>query len=526
MNDTTVLPSASDAGQAPVINVIEPDLPAAVDSVVGAAPDTGRLDQAAGDAVAARRRREFDAARARLREQAIHGDRRLSQHDEHPTTTPSGERRDADAQPNPDMPREAVLRRAPLGDPPERVRKRYLRSGNQYFLKEAPYQLAFEDIGPYLVTEHNRPDVVESMVDIVRAKAWERIRVSGHEAFRREAWLQATLLGIEVSGYQPKAADLARIAEGRRERMTNRIDAGEPASSATGGAREADVVREGLPLNAVPPAREDAASRHEPPGSAPAQPQKSAPASMPRRTALPTELDEPERQHYAGELMEHGGAPYQHNPARSDSYYVVYRDQAGADHVVWGVDLERAVVESGATPGQQVTLENLGKRHVTVTVPVVDAAGQVISEEEKDVYRNTWAVDIVGRERTRLVERAQSPPEHDPRAGQTQVGPEIVRADRRSATPQAVPEDRAMQLAVIVAAMREQGFSERSIVRVQQRAERMLDAFHAEGIPIPVPRVFDPKAPSARSRRVRPAAEQVLDREVERAPSEPSPPTL
>ena len=525
MNDTTVLPSASDAGQAPVINVIEPDLPAAVDSVAGAAPDTGRLDQAAGDAVAARRRREFDAARARLREQAIHGDRRLSQHDEHPTTTPSGERRDADAQPDPDMPREAVLRRAPLGDPPERVRKRYLRSGNQYFLKEAPYQLAFEDIGPYLVTEHNRPDVVESMVDMVRAKAWERIRVSGHEVFRREAWLQATLLGIEVSGYQPKAADLARIAQGRRELMSNRIDAGEPASSAIGGVREADVVTQALPLKAVPPAREDAASRHEPPGSAPAQPQKSAPASMPRLTALPTEPDEPERQHYAGELMEHGGAPYQHNPARSDSYYVVYRDQAGADHVVWGVDLERAIAESGATPGQQVTLENLGKRHVTVKVPVVDAAGQVIGEEEKDVYRNTWAVDIVGRERTRL-EPAESPPEREPRVGRNQTGPEIADAERSSAIRQATPEDRTMQLAVIVAAMREQGFSERSIVRVQQRAERMLDAFHAEGIAIPVPRVFDPKAPSARSRRMRPAAEQAPDREVERAPSEPSPPTL
>jgi hypothetical protein len=52
------------------------------------------------------------------------------------------------------------------------VRKRYLRAGNQYFLKDAPYQLAFEDLGPYLVTEHNRPDVVESMVDMVAAKSW------------------------------------------------------------------------------------------------------------------------------------------------------------------------------------------------------------------------------------------------------------------------------------------------------------------------------------------------------------------
>jgi hypothetical protein len=103
-----------------------------------------------------------------------------------------------------------------------------------------------------------------------------------------------------------------------------------------------------------------------------------------------------------GELVEHGGAPYQDNPARSDSYYVVYRDTDGADHVVWGVDLERAVADSGALAGQQVMLENLGRRLVTVTVPVLDATGNVIGEEEKDVYRNTWQMDVVGQERTQL----------------------------------------------------------------------------------------------------------------------------
>ncbi|MFP3481327.1 LPD7 domain-containing protein, partial [Burkholderia sp. SIMBA_057] len=74
------------------------------------------------------------------------------------------------------------------------------------------------------VTEHNRPDVVESMVDMAHAKAWGRIRVSGHEQFRREVWVRATLIGIEVSGYEPKAVDVARLTEARRDRMTNRID--------------------------------------------------------------------------------------------------------------------------------------------------------------------------------------------------------------------------------------------------------------------------------------------------------------
>jgi hypothetical protein len=130
--------------------------------------------------------------------------------------------------------------------------------------------------------------------------------------------------------------------------------------------------------------------------------------------------------------VEHGGAPYQHNPARSDSYYVVYRDAGGADHVVWGVDLERAVAESGALAGQQVVLENLGRRLVTVTVPVVDATGTVIGEEEKDVYRNTWQVDVAGQERTQPRAAAPEREREGVDAG-TGAGPAAAQAFGRAA---------------------------------------------------------------------------------------------
>ncbi|WP_231937879.1 VirB8/TrbF family protein [Burkholderia lata] len=100
-----------------------------------------------------------------------------------------------------------------LADAPERVKRSYLRAGGQYFLKDAPYSLAFEDRGRYLVTTHTHTDIVASMMDLVQAKAWTRIRVSGHGAFCREVWLQAASIGIEVSGYTPKPAELARLAE-------------------------------------------------------------------------------------------------------------------------------------------------------------------------------------------------------------------------------------------------------------------------------------------------------------------------
>ncbi|MDP9155450.1 MAG: DNA primase [Pseudomonadota bacterium] len=488
----------------PVVNVIEQD----IHGLSGDAGRTRELDAAAMDAVSARRRHEFDEARARLRDQAVRDDAKLA---------PQPDERSAADVPSGDK----VTARTPLEQPPERVRKRYLRAGNQYFLKDAPYQLAFEDLGPYLVTAHNRPDVVESMVDMVAAKLWQRIRVSGHEEFRSEVWLQGTLLGIEVSGYEPKAADLASLADARQASLNNRIDVspsiptpGSPARAAENGAtapasesRAETLGRPGSTSRATIPRTEGQDVRHQ----------------AERLQAASDEPDVPRR--YAGELREHGGAPYQNNPARSNSYYVAYRDEAGADHVVWGVDLERAVQESRAEPGEQVMLENLGRRLVTVNVPIFDGHGVMVGEEEKDVYRNTWQVDVVQRERS-SVQSEGRPARASGIATASASTParESRQEPRRSMVSD---EDKVLHLAVLVGAMREQGFSARSIARVQQRAEEMLEAFGREGIPLPGPRVFDPKAPSEQDRRARPAAGRAplpeVEREIVRTPADPSP---
>ncbi|MBN3846099.1 DNA primase [Paraburkholderia sp. Ac-20342] len=496
----------------PVINVIEQDVPGSDGDPVPTDTHWDTLDSAARDAVSARRRREFDAARARLRDQAIRDD--------------PGAEVQADQQAGPPAPAEAAAggdrNYVPLERPPERVTKRYMRSGNQYFLKDAPFQLAFEDLGPYLVTEHNRPDVVESMLDMVHAKSWQRVRVSGHEAFRREVWLQATLNGIEVTGYEPKAADLARLADARQARLDNRIEVAPLTTApmaATGPQSRADTrspASEATP--SAPASAANGASSPAPVHDAEREPH------TPRadRSAAGDEPDAPRR--YVGELREHGGAPYLHNPARSDSYYVVFRDPAGVDQAVWGVDLERAVRESGAGIGQPVVLENLGKRLVTVRVPVFDGEGNVVREEDKDVYRNTWQVDVAQRDRD-----ASVPPGSynrtvgDSRAAASQTEPVMDEVPHRHGAARRPEIDQTVHLAVLVTAMRNQGFSERSIARVQQQAERLLVAFAKDGARIPAPKVFDPKAPSGRDQRRRPAPERTPALEIDREPASPAP---
>ena len=489
----------------PVINVIEQDIfgRTRADVLSSGEGRNHRLDEAAMGSMAARRRRELDAVHARLRDQAIRDERR---------------RLDPDSRAVADEPAaNNGTARIPLEQAPERVRKRYLRAGHQYFLEDAPYQLAFEDLGPYLVTEHNRPDVVESMVDMATAKSWRRIRVSGHEAFRSEAWLQATVLGIEVSGYEPKPTDLARLADARQGRLNNRIEGDASVVGARAPARASENIA---------PAPVSTARDESPAAAAGASGQLRSGAPYPyqarerQEARLQAASDEPETpRRYAGELREHGHAPYQNNPARSDSYYVVFRDAAGTDQVVWGVDLERAIRESRAEPGARLVLENQGRRLVTIKAPIFAGQGVMVGEAEKDVYRNTWHVELVDRPRSATISEGRSEQEPDGAAAPA----DRTREDRRERSRTAVSdEDKVLHLAVLTGAMREQGFSARSISRVRQRAEAMLDAFGRDGVPVPRPRVFDPKAPSERERRARSAPERTRTRELELTPAEPS----
>jgi hypothetical protein len=365
--------------------------------------------------------------------------------------------------------------------------------------------------------------VVESMIDMVHAKSWQRIRVSGHEEFRREVWLQATVLGIEVSGYEPKAADLARLSNARQTRLENRIEAAAPktatmAATDTGQQSPADARP---PVSPTMPSAPAATIDRAPFPASAHDFLREARRPLADRNVAGDEPDAPRR--YAGELREHGSAPYLHNPARSNSYYVVFRDQAGVDEAVWGVDLERAIRESGAGIGQQVVLENLGKHLVTVRAPIFDGEGNVIREENKDVHRNTWQVDVVQCDRELPVPPKSDNPSDDVRGAYHPTVTVFESPPHRSRHTRDPKSDQAMHMAVLATVMREQGFGERSIARVQQRAERMLVSFRKEGTSVPPPKVFDPKAPSGRDQRKRSAPERIFAPEIDIALVSPSP---
>jgi hypothetical protein len=90
---------------------------------------------------------------------------------------------------------------------------------------------------------------------------------------------------------------------------------------------------------------------------------------------------------YVGKVLEHGAAPYESNPRNEMSYYVKLGTPKG-EKVIWGVDLQRAVAESGIRSGAEVAVANRGRMEVAVKPGEAGAT----RGSEIVTSRNVWVV--------------------------------------------------------------------------------------------------------------------------------------
>lgn len=215
---------------------------------------------------------------------------------------------------------------------PASIAKRYIHAEGKFHFRDAQNKLAFEDHGRKMQTEHNSPDIAASMVELAKAKGWTQLKVRGHEDFKREVWLQASLRGIEVSGYKPKDVDLARLDELR---------------AARGNAVERAAGREQRPQ----------AERGQPrPASHQHQPAKSSVEQEKAR-----EAGQSEHVSLTGRLVAHGEAHFDFDAKNEKSYFVKVETPNGL-RIHWGHDLQKAMDTSGARTGDDVTLENAPRK--------------------------------------------------------------------------------------------------------------------------------------------------------------------
>ena len=224
---------------------------------------------------------------------------------------------------------------------PEHVRRRFVQVGRKYYFPDGAR--AFTDRGRRLTTPSENTQVVRSLVAIAQARGWNEIAVRGTERFRNEAWFAARQAGLAVQGYRPSEFEQAHLV---------RTLAAERAGAAAGES------------------------------AADARPQSAVPSPEPRRGAL------------AGTLVDHGPAPYHHNPREPMSYFVKL-ETAGGQRVIWGVDLQRAFKQSLTQPkiGDAVGLRAVRQEPVTVKTAQRDEQGELTGQEDLQTHRNRWIVE-------------------------------------------------------------------------------------------------------------------------------------
>ncbi|MCK1494383.1 hypothetical protein IVB14_29235 [Bradyrhizobium sp. 180] len=253
---------------------------------------------------------------------------------------------------------------------PDRIRRKYyvMASESQkdgsdrearLYADERKEYLAFKATDDRLVTRIAAAEVIRDMVSVAQHRQWRALHVRGSVEFRREAWLEASARGMDVKGYQPSELD--------RQALADRRVAWDRAQARTNG-REASPATDRRPLKV-------------------------------------DRLDYDKG--VSGRLMEVGYGPYRNRANAEPSTYVAIELDDGRRHQVWGVGIVTDVADSGARPGDRISLRRDGVEPVIRAIKSIDAATGIAGIERRQMWRNMWSVTVEAR-------RADRPaPVHD-----------------------------------------------------------------------------------------------------------------
>ena len=239
-----------------------------------------------------------------------------------------------------------------------------------YLLKEQPI---FVDHGQQILMEAKAQDdemAILAALHMAKQKFGGTIELTGSEEFKRRALEVMIKHDVQVVLKNPAQDAL------RREMMGL-----PPVGEASPGQEPVPVPDPTVARNqSSQPGTSDSAKA----AAAADAPPVDAPAAEPVN-------------HYQGEVLEYGSAPYQFDISNSRSFYVTLKNSDGEPRTTWGVDLERVIEEQGVERGDQVELTNLGRKDVIIEVPVRDKAGQVLRYEERKTHRNEWGIEVTGK---------------------------------------------------------------------------------------------------------------------------------
>ncbi|MFP1132979.1 LPD7 domain-containing protein [Asticcacaulis sp. W401b] len=309
--------------------------------------------------------------------------------------------------------------RLSTADPvPEAVRNRFLQVGKAFHYRDKAGVVAFQDKQKSLVTAHDDVHVVRAMIDVAQTRGWTSIRVRGSEKFKREAWLQASVRGIEIEGLRPNDVDRAKLNDLRRHEGSKSRG---PVERGVGDAEQPLSRQQETAVEALKAILKDR-------GDSEIAVEMAADIARQRFRTSRT---------YVGQVKEIGDAPYQDNPDNTHSPYVTLTTRSG-DQKIWGVDLPRALGEGWIQVGDEIALAYQGRKRVEVTVRSKDAEGRDTSRKEL-VDRNSWDArrldDLQNEVKARLTRAANVEPiiqVYDRQARSNKKANDRVRQSHRS----------------------------------------------------------------------------------------------
>ncbi|MBS8270850.1 hypothetical protein DYI26_19280 [Halomonas litopenaei] len=236
------------------------------------------------------------------------------------------------------------------------------------------------------------PQVAEDIVALASELGWSKIKVNGEDDFKHDVWKAAQKAGIEVEGYNPNNDE--RVGSSRKlgnQRQGDQPQQQEKATTdpATSGR---DVGPKPNPNPVADFARAKAAREEK--GAEDSEPKSDDPTCETLTPKEPAAGSPVELSAYHGKLVGHGTAPYQNNPDNSQSYYAELEDDLGHVRTVWGKQIDKALDECGANPGDHIELWNLGKTPVEVDVPKFNQEGECTGYRKESRLRNEWKAKI------------------------------------------------------------------------------------------------------------------------------------
>lgn len=248
---------------------------------------------------------------------------------------------------------------------PDRIRRKYYvvaseseKDGSdrqaRLYADERQEYLAFKTTEDRLVTRLAATEVIRDMVSVAQHRQWEALHVRGSVEFRREAWLEAGARGMDVKGYQPSELD--------RQALADRRVAWDRTQARTNDAEA-----------------------------------RSASDRPPQADRLDYDKG------VSGRLMEVGYGPYRNRADAEPSTYVAIELDDGRRHQVWGVGVVTDVADSGARPGDRISLRRDGVEPIIRAIKSIDAATGIAGIERRQMWRNTWSVTVEARRADRPV---------------------------------------------------------------------------------------------------------------------------